>query len=172
MRVKFVTASGARSVSLQWKVWIWICAGFFSNSAQRRVDQWGRNFFDLRFECDSHPSRAKVKGVFAFPNLNRSKFRRFQGGPMRLPRQAALPIFIVCAMAAAFVVIEPSSAQKKPPEKTAPEKTPSPPVENKELLTVQPAPRRFRQTVRNRNPKFNCRKAKSTTRNRSLPTPT
>jgi hypothetical protein len=41
---------------------------------------------------------------------------------------------------AVFVVIEPSTAQKKPPEKTAPEKTPSPPVENKELLKVQPAP--------------------------------
>jgi Ca-activated chloride channel homolog len=58
---------------------------------------------------------------------------------MRLPRQAALPVLIVCAMVAAFVVIEPSIAQKKPAEKTTPEKKPTPP-ENKELLTVQPAP--------------------------------
>ena len=59
---------------------------------------------------------------------------------MRLPRQAALPVLMVCAMvAAAFFVTEPSSAQKKPPEKPAPEKTP-PQTENKELLTVQPAP--------------------------------
>ncbi|HSQ24869.1 MAG TPA: VWA domain-containing protein [Pyrinomonadaceae bacterium] len=59
---------------------------------------------------------------------------------MRLPRKAALPVLIVCAIVAAtFVVIEPSTAQKKPPEKPAPEKTPPKP-ENKELLTVQPAP--------------------------------
>src|SRR5215510_7857073 len=58
---------------------------------------------------------------------------------MKLPRQAALPVLIFCTIVAATLVIETSSAQKKPPEKSTPEKTPSPSPE-KELLTVQPAP--------------------------------
>src|ERR1043166_2362668 len=62
---------------------------------------------------------------------------------MRLPRRASLPALILCAiLAAIFVIIEPSHAQKKPPEKppkkATGEKT-SPP-KNQELLTVQPAP--------------------------------
>src|SRR5262245_64453327 len=57
---------------------------------------------------------------------------------MRLPQRAALPALIVCAIfVATVVVVETSTAQKKP-DKSSPEKTPSPTP--KELLTVQPAP--------------------------------
>jgi Ca-activated chloride channel homolog len=65
---------------------------------------------------------------------------------MKVPRQAALLGSIFCAIVAATcLLIVTSSAQKKPAEKTTPEKnpaekTPSPSPEQKELLTVQPAP--------------------------------
>src|SRR5262249_15690644 len=60
---------------------------------------------------------------------------------MKLPREAALPVLILCIfVAATLVVVQTSSAQKKSPEKSTPEKTPSPSPAQKELLTVLPAP--------------------------------
>lgn len=61
---------------------------------------------------------------------------------MRLPRRAALPGLILSAIVAAtFVANRTSSAQQKPPEKAPPQAQKTPPqTEDKELLTVQPAP--------------------------------
>jgi len=58
---------------------------------------------------------------------------------MTLPRRTALPAIILCAIFAVTLIVISTSAQKKPAEKQTPEK-PAPSPENKELLTVQPAP--------------------------------
>src|SRR3954469_12162987 len=58
---------------------------------------------------------------------------------MTLPRRTALPAIILCAIFAVTLIVISTSAQKKAAEKQTPEK-PAPSPENKELLTVQPAP--------------------------------